>query len=330
MKITNYIILFAVVFLLLLVPLSNQVSVYNKITGKQVSYNNNLDTAIDSALEHIVESADGAAFEINYDECVEQFYRSVYASFGATNSDSMQMTLKACVPVLAVVDLDGLVVYHSNVNGDTVTSNWSEKIPFVYSSPSYTVVFHLDNTVKLKILGDSTVYEGDYRQLKALYSTEVAHDKYAVMAQVYDTSCLASEGLYAKTKAQVISNTIMKNLNYYVQQHNRVGQAYGFNYSFHLPESAESEVARGIDGVSFISFFQGYPYGVGTDDVYSKFTISGARVKKTSDFMVRRSTDGYLYYHTKGCKHGKEPSTLYDTKADCASQGAYPCPYCKP
>lgn len=331
MKITNAIILLVTIFILLAVPISQRVDSYAKMVERHTEYNNGLDAAIDSALESIVESADGSRVEIDFDMCVNNFYAGMYAAFGATSSESAQTQLRVCLPVLAIVDVDGLYVYHSNINGNQITSSWSEKIPFVYTAPSYTVVFGLDNTVKFKVVGDSTVYSGDYRSLKEQYASEVSDDKYARMATIYDASCLKSVEDFESTRDVTVTKIIVENLNYYVQQHNIIGQAYGFNYTFSLPENAEADVARAIGDVSFISFFQGYPYGVGTSESFSKFTVSGARLRKNHKFYLGE-IDNFLYYHTGDCPYIKSisDSRVYDSKRDCALEGATPCPYCKP
>lgn len=329
MKITNAIMLLLAIFLLLAAPLSQQVSNFDKMTEQHTSYNNALDSAIDYALESIVESADGTQVEINFDECISNFYEGMYAAFGASNSETAQTRLRVCVPILAIVDVDGLYVYHSNLNNNQVVSNWSEKIPFVYTAPSYTITFSLDNTVKFKVAGDSTVYTGDYRYLKEQYASEVSGDKYDRMSKIFDSSCLKSAEDFESTRDLTVTNTIVDNLNYYVQKHNRIGQSYGYNYTFALPSSAKTDVARAIGDVSFISFFQGYPYGIGTSDSFSKFTVSGARIEKKKKFYLNK-VDDFLYYHTEDCVYSKGSSHVYDSKKECALEGANPCPYCKP
>lgn len=329
MKISNWVIVFLCIVLLIGVTTAQNVQEQTKITSVRTEYNNALDSAIDAALEGIVESADGTEVAINRDECVTNFYQSLYSSFGAISSETAQTQLRVCVPVLAIVDIDGLYVYHSSTNGNKVTSNWSEKIPYVYSAPGYTIVFELGTQVKLKVVGDNTVYSGDYRHLREQYEGACSAEQYEQMCSVWEESCLSSAETFEGTRARVITDTIVSQLNYYVQMHNEVGRAYGFDYTFALPENAAASVARAIGDVSFVSFFQGYPYGVGTENSFSKFTVSGARIEKNKKYFVNQ-IDGVLYYHTVECELGLDSTNVYDSREECARTGASPCPYCNP
>ena len=125
----------------------------------------------------------------------------------------------------------------------------------------------------------------------------------------------------------------MERLSYYVNRHNAIAAYYGESFTFSLPLSSSSDVARSIEDVSFISFFQGYPYGRGTDDVYSNFEISGARITKSLGYYVRlgkQNGQTFMYYHKPNCTYGEGENYWYSTREECALQGAMPCPHCKP
>lgn len=340
MKITRYVIIFALIFLSTYMIFQFKVDKYSSVTQKKAEYNHAVDSALDSAVEGIVESADGSTVIVDKQECVDNFYNSLYASFGAMDSETAQQMLKLYTPVLAIADVDSMQVYYSDeVNGD-VKKVWSQNIPYSrhfvegdLASPDgavgYTVNFTLNDEITIVIDGDnSTIYKGRYNELQSAYKNN-KQTRYSKLLTVLKGDVLGSEGHFELWRSQVITDTIMSNLSYYVNRHNRIASDFGEQFTFRLPLAAESEVARSISGVSFMCFFQGYPYGAGTSEVYSNFEVSGAHIIKSDGYYVQ-SVSGYLYYHRPDCSHGSGKKDWYSTKEECAWQGANPCPYCNP
>lgn len=71
----------------------------------------------------------------------------------------------------------------------------------------------------------------------------------------------------------------------------------------------------------------------GTDDVYSRFSVSGARIYRGGRFYVMPASDGVSYYHRSDCPElegSRSNYQAFDSKKQCAEFGAYPCPKCKP
>ena len=132
---------------------------------------------------------------------------------------------------------------------------------------------------------------------------------------------------------QALRKSDTKKANYYVNKHNKIAQAYGISYHFSLPESSTDSFTRTIEDVSLMAIFQGYPYGKGTDDVYSRFSVSGARIYRGGRFYVMPASDGVSYYHRSDCPElegSRSNYQVFDSKKQCAEFGAYPCPKCKP
>lgn len=123
----------------------------------------------------------------------------------------------------------------------------------------------------------------------------------------------------------------MDKLNYYANRHNEIAARYGISYEFHMPPDVNSELARGIDGITMLVFFQGYPIGAGERYFIDRFEISGARVLKNKSYYVTR-LDGVWRYHRGTCTKPADDLGVYQfqTKKECAEAGALPCPYCNP
>lgn len=340
MKISKYAIVFALIFLAAYMIFQFKVNKYTTVTQKKAEYNYAVDNALDSAVEGIVESADGSTVTVDKQECVDNFYKSLYASFGAMDSQTAQQMLKLYTPVLAIADIDYLQVYYSDeVNGD-MQKVWSQNIPysrhfvegdlgFPSGAVGYTVNFSLYDDITIVIDGDSsTIYKGRYNELQEAYKDN-KEARYSKLRTVLQGEVLGSPGHFELWRSQVVTDTIIDRLSYYVNRHNRIASAFGEQFTFQLPVTAESDIARNISGVSFMCFLQGYPYGAGTSEVYSNFEVSGAHIIKSSGYYTQE-VDGYLYYHKRNCTHGTGKKNWYSTKEECAWQGANPCPYCNP
>ncbi len=338
MKITRFAAIFLLFMFVYVLLFTFKTEQFANVVNKKAEYNKALDSALDSALEGIVESADGNTVTVDKEECVQNFYNCLYAAFDALDSETTQKMLQLYTPVLAVADEDGLYVYYSDIVNGEVQKVWSQKIPYTrhFSTASvngdgaigYTVNFQLDDIITIKIDGDSSIYSGRYSELVKNYSNSSASENRALRA-VLAGEVFSTEGYYQLWRSQVVTECIMDKLGYYVNRHNRIADMYGEQFTFRLPDSAASDISRSISDVSFMCFFQGYPYGKSTSDVYSNFEVSGARVTKNAGFYTQL-VDGYLYYHKTWCTHGSGEKKWYATQDECAWAGALPCPYCNP
>lgn len=350
MKLTRYAIVFILIFMSMFGTLSYRVNKFTTSVTQKAAINDAIDTAVDAAVNGIVETADGDSVTISQQNCISNFYRSLYASFGIIDSTVQQQLLLNYIPVMAIVDEEGLYVNYSDNSSNSrtnLTKVWSHCIPY---SESYTaalgpgenvnfcVNFTLTDFVTISIDYDGTsgissgeyhVYSGDWQDLKAQYGTDNAP---AGIKAVFTDSKIfsAEEGVFETVRNNVVTDTIVNRLNYYVNQHNRIAKLYGEQYTFHLPSTAYSDVNRNLDNISFICFFEGYPIGKGTDNTYSKFSIGAARVIKNIGYFTRLGDDGLLYYHKDSCNNGIGKTYRYVTREECALQGAMPCPVCNP
>lgn len=341
MKPSHFIIVAFVVILASIAIGDVRINNLENMTENKIAYNRNVDNAVDAAVNNIVEVADQSDLQINLDSTADTFYRSLFANFGAADSESEQIQLSRYVPVIAIVENDGFYVQYKYVNGDTISTAWTPKLPYSYTSVikganpsdliSYAINFNLDNNVQIMIDGDSRVYSGDFRALKTKYASDLRTNQSSRFAMVLQKSIINSEANFVAWKRQIITDAIVKQLNYYVNKYNELADSFGISYQFSLPEGSESDISNNIDSVAFIALFQGYPSGIGTDDVYNQFCIGGAQISKRDLYYVQEGSDGILYYHSAGCKrYTKGVATGYKTREEAASLGALPCPSCKP
>lgn len=351
MKISNFALVFLIAILGLVPFIDYKIDNLEVLSDKAIQYNAVMDLALDTAVANIVES-DSGEVSINKDECVGDFMRSLYAGFGIIDNPDACAEFDMYVPVIVIADVDGFYVryYEYQQNDYTTVTKWSTKYPYVYTDSRCTINFRLDENVQMLVSGYDTVYEGNYKTLLTKYRTidtgsgTPGHLQYAKLADacqhndltagIRDASPLRDDTSFVLQRQQCVINCITEKMAYYLNKHNDVARSFGIQYDFRIPDSASSEMARTIQDITFMAVFQGLPVGIGTDDVYNKFCISGARIMKGGQFFVRKDTsDGFLYYHTSRCALGVNVAgrdETYGTAQQAAGTGAFPCPYCHP
>lgn len=342
-------------FLVAVISYSSLLTVHvaelNVMSHKYVEYNNNVDTAVDAAVAEEVESAVSSHnLQVNFEGCVDNFYNSLYASFGALDNEILQQDLMLYTPVIALADVDGFyVMYNTTNNYGELVKTKTQKIPYVAvfekgnnGDPlKYTVAFTMSDECTITLLSSDKygVYTGNYYDLKTKYAG-------TPLAAVYDNTILSQPGTFNNWKQHTMSSQVCEYLNHYVLKNNKIARDYGIKYSFTLPESASTDLANGLSSVTFMVLFQGYPYGAGTNNVFNKFCVSGAHVSKAKVYYVRPvrpvpETGGavHYYYHKRDCKELSDCSNeMYNygnglgyacsSAQEAAETGAMPCPYC--
>jgi len=343
MKIEHFVTVFFIVVATMFLASNHKVDTLRTLDNRTEEYNRNIDLATDDAMQDMVKVTDSFSKGIDLDACSRGFLSSLYASFGVMDSPTGQEELKMYLPVLLVTDEDGFYIMHhcTNVSGSVSVMQWSSKYPYYYSgvldSPSdpsavfrYVVNYKMSDGVSLALTykGNTTYYEGKYKYLTALYPDDSVLAEFMSLASA--SGRLFNPEKFDDIRVSAMAYQITKKMNYYVNMHNEIAQNYGISYEFRLPESSTDTFARAVTDISFMAIFQGYPYGVGTDDVYSRFSLSSSRLFKMGRYAVTLGPDGVWYYHRTGCGKATEGSRTFGTKRECAEHGAYPCGVCNP
>lgn len=351
MKITNYVLVFALILTSVITVTFIRTQQLHVLLTRQTQYNQALDDAIQSGLSGAIEVDDGK-LHLNYKTTTDVFFKSVYSSFGLSDNPEAQKQFIAYVPVIAVMDVDGFYIrYITDVHGPE--ENWTSKIPYTYTNEvsisgvpyKFTVNFRLDDELQMTVFKHkrvdgsyaelSGVYEGKISEIMNIYSEESNGDDFKIFRDVWNNCFITNmygDQTYDTIKADCVGQVVAKYLNKYVDDYNEIARNFGISYKFSVPATAASDIARSMEDIMFICLFQGYPYGSGTSDTFSKFTVSGARITKSGVFYVRKADDGITYYHNGYCNHDgrQEQGDIYYSKKSAARDGAYPCPYCNP
>lgn len=343
MKISNYVIVFFLSIAVFVVRIDTSIMFNNLVTAQKKQYNHAIDTAIDDTMNAIVESvgASGSSADIDLDLVAEKYFTSLYAGFGALDSPSLQETLRVYTPALCLAEEDGFRVLYHAIGKNGVAQQWSNKKYYTWDSATtegyrsgFTVNFTFTDEVTIHVDGTSFVYKGKVSQLQSLYPviddfTGEVQEKGKILQEVLQHEVFTDADLFDRTRRATITNTLVQELNYCVNEHNRVAETYGIQFNFSLPQSFADTAARAVDDVSLLSIFEGYPITGTGDQTYSKFSVAGARLTKSSGYL-QTSTDNMKYYHKVTCGLAEGANIKYDTKEKAAEGGCFPCPYCCP
>jgi hypothetical protein len=343
MKIEHYVIVFFLAASVLFLVSAYRIQTLEAMDNRTEEYNRNIDQATDDAMNDMIKVTDSFTKDINLDECADGFFNSLFSSFGLVNSPTGQKELAMYIPVMLVTDIDGFYVMHHSGNsaGSVSAMQWTEKMPYYYSgliddphdpSAAYKFIlnYRMGDEVSLALTyrGQTKYYDGKYKYLASLYPGDSMISGFCEAASV--SGKIFDPKHFDEIRLSAMAYQVSKKMNFYVNEHNAIARSYGISYNFELPESSTDSFARAIDSISLLVIFQGYPYGVGTDDVYSRFSVSGSRLFKVDRYVIEKAPDGVSYYHRPGCSHIVDSSKTYATKKKCAEHGAYPCQYCNP
>ena len=246
------------------------------------------------------------------------------------------------VPVIAITDTDGFwIAYYDVIDKGSekeLVRRWTSK--FYY--------FYLDNSVTkgkkatgflYRFLGENSCICCDlngiagekgraYRiRCEDFFRTEgdfyESTDFRLTKKKNYDALILHREEFEEK-RHEIMAAKLEEALSYYCGHYNRIAEDYGIEYSFSIPSADEKMYLRAAEGVSFMALFQGYPIK-GTDEVVNRFALSNTEIVEASLYVV----DKEGVYHRENCENVSTITAYYNSRRECAENGAKPCECCK-
>lgn len=318
MKLTNLAIIFSIIAASLFTIINIRVNHLSAVVKKSIEYNKMVDSAVDDGVMNLVEVDSNREIHLNKDKAVEQFYTSLYVNFGVIGDSIKEKQLQTYIPIILITYMDGYYIYYTDTyesNGEILTCRrWTEKLPYSFKDDRFIYSFTLSEEVIIYDKETNAVKKGNYHDLSLNYPDTI----------------LADDSKFDLERRNAIIGSIEDSMRYYVNRYNHIANQFGITYRFFLPQIDQTDWYRTIDDISMLVIFQGYPYGTIGLDTYNRFSIGGARINKLSNYYVELDVNGKEYYHKSDCESVIITSRPYDTKEECALEGAYPCPNCNP
>lgn len=261
---------------------------------------------MDSAVNQLTIDETGCIFPSN-NKAYATLLNSLYTSFDLNLDTEGKKRLELFLPLVAIVDNDGIYMFYyeeGHANGKHLERVWSERIPYE--------VDYKDEHYEFTLAGNMIWYDEE--------------------ENLIIENNLSAE--YENVRKDTISFIIEQSVSKYINQHNVIARQYGIQYDFQVPMMDNSFNSRAITNPSLLVLFQGYPL-TGTDEVYQCFAFAGASLRKHNWYVLTKK-DWYYLYHRNDCKVLQEieqkssvlEEIICNTKEECSSYGAFPCPDC--
>ena len=107
MKVSNYVIMFCVLFLGFVLVVNSSTNSLDTITKKQIDYNNAVDTAIEDAAQQIVNQDDNRGVLKDRDVILQNYFLSLYSNLGSLSDMAAQQMIQLYTPIFIIADNDG-------------------------------------------------------------------------------------------------------------------------------------------------------------------------------------------------------------------------------
>lgn len=332
MKLSHYVFVFFIVLVPLAVLLDVQVARYERMTLEKIQLDEKIDQAVDAAMLSLIDLDDTDVASMDKDAAIDALWGSLYSSFGILSNTLAQEEIKNYVPVVLLTANDGFYVNYSSVVDGRVQRVWSAKYPYstsgsvVYKNKEYkyNVTFTLDDYMYVSVDALPGVYYGKREDLIERYPAL----EYPLLYRVWRNTFMFNPAEFNAMKQEAVTNALTEKVQDYLNRHNNIASAYGISYQFGLTSAIKDSMQRSISDMSLLMVWQGYPIGIGTEDVYNRVSVAGSRLYKELKYSLG-SIGGVNYYHKNSCGHGNSARS-FSSKVSAASTGALPCPYCNP
>ena len=267
MKLTNFGIIFACIFLCFATIWGIRVASINSMSFLNIRYNQAVDNAVTDALHMFVELDDGESLKYNIDEAKEQFFRTLGINLNV-NSELERNRLEEYVPVLCFLLPEGFYVYHNSYSKNK-DDKWersyevSEFYNYYTEDQYYEYCFTLTDEIWVKNKETLEVFQGKPREI----------------SDYCGASFLKDEKALENIRKETVVKSVIDKIEYYANEHNLNGKEYGISYECNIPEISDATWVRTIENPGIMALVQGMPYG-NDKGYFSKVAFGGARIYK--------------------------------------------------
>jgi hypothetical protein len=320
MKITNWAIIFVIIFVPFVVHMSIKKEMIKAAEENTSHYDRALQVAVQDsakALLHNVQQEYESGYgsekftKANRSEAVKTFFKSLSINFNVENEAIGQGVLKSYVPVVAVVDYKGLYVYaideYKNQRQETVMEHVEMPlIPFSYTDEKGNILsFTLDDYV--------VAYDKEQNKWAEGFREEIN--------STLDIPLLNDAAQFENVRRQTILDIVQEQLEYYINRHNTYAKQFGVTYTFTLPILSGEDWENTIDDIGVISFLQGIP--IGRVQEYNNYSLSGSRITKRED-IYGTTINGIKYYFREDCNFNYQVDEVFANRKEAAVKGYMP------
>lgn len=301
MKMTDLAILFVVIILPMIVIVYVNTSFVIKAEKEEIYYKTIIDTAIDDATKAMKE-IENTNLEIDYGysgivdnkvsinakAAIDTFYNSLFNNFGIKGNELSEDELKSYIPVIAVMDYDGVYIHSAeeDMSGNIIYTTKPKKY-YLYSfgikktlGDNYEIEEDLRSTLVDNLIFQVVFTMDDYIYLNVFDKTNLVdpyqYKFYLTDAEernkfTYHFSSIPSDQIddvkqtivnrLEDIREQKIIDVIQEALSSTVNKHNDYARQLNIKYEFIFSKIDEKTWYENIDGIGMIAVIQGISLG---------------------------------------------------------------------
>lgn len=365
---SNFLIVFYAIFLVMMITvfIRTDATVYSNKQNTQ--YSSKLTAASHSAVQSLDPQKLMQGNYLWSDEksrikTMDTFYYTLASSFMSSTHD---MTLQVSTPIIMMIDTDGYYIgYNALFNWDnladpnkenefdnamqlTSLTTWGENIY------GYYVRYYLTDDVSVTT-DSGKAYQGKRKNVAYLMekdgiSGSIIDYLDGTMRRTEHGTDIGEEFIHRKEEF-IISET-EATLSRYINQYNYSAGTNAGGYQLNMPRISGEMWHRLLANPTFVTFLQGTNVNNGKE-VLNTYAYSGGEIMKADKYFMTEETTPrgtfQIYHSFRECRDeglltdngdgsytfkGHSPGSiiiidkLYFTMAECAQQGAVPCPDC--
>lgn len=227
MKLTDLSLIFIVILLPIIIIVYVQTSFVVKAEKEEMYYKTVIDSAVKDATTKMkqVENKDvdidygysgikDNKLSINADVAIDTFFNSLFNNFGIAGNKSSEQSLKAYIPVVAVLDYDGIYI-HSAEEDSAGNVTYSTK-PKRYYTYTFGITYDTDhdtyNIVEQKNLVPDPPATPQGTSNNYIFQVTYTMDEY-IYLDIYDTSKTWDDAKISSTSFYLTDPTAGKNFS---------------------------------------------------------------------------------------------------------------------
>jgi len=333
MKLTSFAVIFVIIISPFIFISAQEAEIAIQDQKLRYYYDNIIDNAAVDAAFILSNRGTGLTYTSNVkitdarQIAAEVFFDSVYHSFNAKGNQSLMARVDACIPVLAFLESEGFSLYaldeYKNINGQTEIKHiWFPMQHYIGEviSDRYIIRYTLENKVYVFDIAEQTLKEGDYSEFKD------------------DIPYFKEKQTFEDLRLTAVKNSVEEKIMAYMDYYNQWTLGRSFSVKLEFPSIDDADWKRALTDEGIIVFAQGFPIISGKN--YKHYALGGARVIRKTP-LTGYTYQGVLYYCKTDCEFLQNTvvsdpgfnrgSIIYFSNAyEAASEGYFPCPYCRP
>ncbi|MGG4220036.1 hypothetical protein ABEW32_17665 [Paenibacillus jamilae] len=324
MKITDFAVIFILIFLPFGVVSDLRVQNQREVQRLEMKYTSALRTAVQDAgvvlsqnerQEREAGYGSDKFFRVDKEEALTTFLHTLYLNMDIDGDTAAQRALLDYIPVIVVLDYDGYYTFASatykDMHGQAIIDHkWSEKKPYAYvDSTGNSVGFTLDHYLHAYDVQNHRWVEGFQKELEGQTPISLLNDSKT----------------FEQIRRSTIVRSVQEDLVRLINIHNDKTARNGISYTFTLPLIPQEEWYNTIDDVGMIAFIQGIPVG---DRYYNNYGFGGGRVVRKQPIIGGEEPDtGIKYFYRASCPVPFKAVERFTDEQSAAAAGYFEYPY---